>query len=122
MNGAGIIHDAEVAMVGRTSEDVDEVLGCGCFGMARETAEIFEPRHRLGGAAWFGPGPGGGRRLLESDFPHKDLSLVAAAAALEASLTVHVAVGTDIIHLHPSVAPEALAPRAIWIFAVRGPG
>ena len=49
-----------------------------------------------------------GRRLLESDFPHKDLSLVAVAAALEVPLTVHVAVGTDIIHLHPSVAPEAL--------------
>jgi hypothetical protein len=95
MNGAGIIHDAEVAMVGRTSEDVDEVLGCGCFGMARETAEF------LNGAVQ-------GRRLLESDFPHKDLSLLAAAAALEVPLTVHVAVGTDIIHLHPSVAPEAL--------------
>ena len=49
MNGAGIIHDAEVAMVGRTSEDVDEVLGCGRFGMARETAEFLNARHRLGG-------------------------------------------------------------------------
>ena len=50
MNGAGIIHDAEVAMVGRTSEDVDEVLGCGRFGMARETAEFLNARHCLGGA------------------------------------------------------------------------
>jgi hypothetical protein len=55
-----------------------------------------------------GLGQAVGRRLLESDFPHKDLSLVAAAAALETPLTVHVAVGTDIIHLHPSVNPEAL--------------
>ncbi len=47
MNGAGIIHDAEVAMVGRTSEDVDEVLGCGRFGMARETAEFLN-----GAIAW----------------------------------------------------------------------
>lgn len=108
MNGAGIIHDAEVAMVGRTSEDVDEVLGCGCFGMARETAEFLNRAIAWGAELGLGLGQAVGRRLLESDFPHKDLSLVAAAAALEVPLTVHVAVGTDIIHLHPSVAPEAL--------------
>ena len=108
MNGAGIIHDAEVAMVGRTSEDVDEVLGCGCFGMARETAEFLNGAIAWGAKQGLGLGQAVGRRLLESDFPHKDLSLLAAAAALEVPLTVHVAVGTDIIHLHPSVAPEAL--------------
>jgi len=108
MNGAGIIHDAEVAMVGRTSEDVDEVLGCGCFGMARETAEFLNGAIAWGAKLGLGLGQAVGQRLLESDFPHKDLSLVAAAAALEVPLTVHVAVGTDIIHLHPSVAPEAL--------------
>jgi len=108
MNGAGIIHDAEVAMVGRTSEDVDEVLGCGQFGMARETAEFLNGAIAWGAKAGLGLGQAVGRRLLESDFPHLDLSLVAAAAALEAPLTVHVAVGTDIIHLHPSVDPEAL--------------
>lgn len=108
MNGAGIIHDAEVAMVGRTSEDVDEVLGSGCFGMARETAEFLNRAIAWGAKLGLGLGQAVGRRLLESDFPHKDLSLVAAAAAREVPLTVHVAVGTDIIHLHPSVAPEAL--------------
>jgi hypothetical protein len=108
MNGAGIIHDAEVAMVGRTSEDVDEVLGCGCFGMARETAEFLNRAIAWGAQLGLGLGQAVGRRLLERDFPHKDLSLAAAAAALEVPLTVHVAVGTDIIHLHPSVAPEAL--------------
>jgi len=108
MNGAGIIHDAEVAMVGRTSEDVDEVLGCGCFGMARETAEFLNGTIAWGAQLGLGLGQAVGRRLLESDFLHKGLSLVAAAAAQEVPLTVHVAVGTDIIHLHPSVAPEAL--------------
>jgi hypothetical protein len=108
LNGAGIIHDAEVAMVGRTSEDVDEVLGCGAFGMARETAEFLNAAIAWGAEQGLGLGQAVGRRLLESDFPHKDLSLVAAAAALEVPLTVHVAVGTDIIHLHPSVDPEAL--------------
>ena len=108
MNGAGIIHDAEVAMVGRTSEDVDEVLGCGQFGMARETAEFLNGAIAWGASQGLGLGEAVGRRLVESDFPHKDLSLVAAAASLEVPLTVHVAVGTDIIHLHPSVSPEAL--------------
>lgn len=108
LNGAGIIHDAEVAMVGRTSEDVDEVLGCGAFGMAKETAEFLNAAIAWGAQNGLGLGEAVGRRLLESDFPHRDLSLVAAAAALEVPLTVHVAVGTDIIHLHPSVAPEAL--------------
>ena len=108
MNGAGIIHDAEVAMVGRTSEDVDEVLGCGQFGMARETAEFLNAAIAWGARQGLGLGQAVGRRLVESDFPHRDLSLVGMAAALEVPLTVHVAVGTDIIHLHPSVDPEAL--------------
>lgn len=108
LNGAGIIHDAEVAMVGRTSEDVDEVLGCGRFGMARETAEFLNGAIAWGAKEGLGLGQAVGRRLQASDFPHKDLSLVGMAAALEVPLTVHVAVGTDIIHLHPSVSPEAL--------------
>jgi hypothetical protein len=108
MNGAGIIHDAEVAMVGRTSEDVDRDLGGGRFGMARETAEFLNGAITWGANEGLGLGQAVGRRLLSSNFPHQDLSLVAAAAALDTPLTVHVAVGTDIIHLHPSVAPEAL--------------
>jgi hypothetical protein len=108
LNGAGIIHDAEVALAGRTSEDVDEVLGCGAFGMARETAEFLNGAIAWGARQGLGLGQAVGRQLLSSDFPHKDLSLVAAAAALDVPLTVHVAVGTDIIHLHPSVDPEAL--------------
>jgi hypothetical protein len=108
LNGAGIIHDAEVAMVGRTSEDVDEVLGCGAFGMAKETAEFLNAAIAWGGQNGLGLGEAVGRQLIESSFPHQDLSLVATARALEVPLTVHVAVGTDIIHLHPSVAPEAL--------------
>jgi hypothetical protein len=108
MNGAGIIHDAEVAMVGRTSEDVDEVLGSGAFGMARETAEFLNAAIAWGASQGLGLGQAVGRRLVESDFPHRDLSLVGMAASLEVPLTVHVAVGTDIIHLHPSVDPEAL--------------
>jgi hypothetical protein len=108
LNGAGIVHDAEIAMAGQTSEDVDEVLGCGRFGMAQETGEFLNSAISWGAGQNMGMGEAVGRRLLESDFPYKDQSLLAAAAALEVPLTVHVAVGTDIIHLHPSVDPEAL--------------
>jgi hypothetical protein len=108
LNGAGIVHDAEIAMAGQTSEDVDEVLGCGRFGMAKETGEFLNRAISWGAAQKIGLGEAVGRRLSESDFPYKDLSLLAAAAELEVPLTVHVAVGTDIIHLHPSVDPEAL--------------
>lgn len=108
MNGAGIIHDAEIAMVGRTSEDVDQDLGCGRFGMAQETAEFLNAAISWGAKEGLGLGEAVGRRLKEADFPYKHLSLINAAAELGVPVTVHVAVGTDIIHLHPSVDPEAL--------------
>jgi hypothetical protein len=108
LNGAGIIHDAEIAMAGQTSEDVDQELGCGRFGMAKETAEFLNGAIAAGAGEGLGLGQAVGRRLWESDFPYKDLSLLARAAALDLPVTVHVAVGTDIIHLHPSVDPEAL--------------
>jgi hypothetical protein len=108
VNGAVIIHDAEIAMVGRTSEDVDQVLGQGQFGMARETAEFLNGATAWGAREGLGLGEAVGRRLRESDFPHKGLSLLAAAAGQEIPATVHVAVGTDIIHLHPSCNPGAL--------------
>ncbi len=108
LNGAGIIHDAEIAMVGHTSEDVDQELGCGRFGMARETAEFLNEAISWGGRAGLGLGQAVGRRLRENDLPFKDLSLLVAALEHDLPVTVHVAVGTDIIHLHPSVDPEAL--------------
>jgi hypothetical protein len=108
LNGAGIIHDAELAMGGCTSEDVEQELGCGRFGMAQETAEFLNSAIAWGAGQGLGLGEAVGRRLLAAAFPHQDLSLVAAAADLGVPLTVHVAVGTDIIHLHPSVDPAAL--------------
>lgn len=108
MNGAGIIHDAEIAMAGCTSEDVDQELGCGRFGMARETAEFLNEAISKGGRTGLGLGQAVGRRLAASNFPFKNLSLLAMAMAHDVPVTVHVAVGTDIIHLHPSVDPEAL--------------
>jgi hypothetical protein len=108
LNGAGIVHDAEIAMVGRTSEDVDQGLGEGQFGMAQETGEFINAAISWGVAQNLGLGEAVGRRLLDSDFPFKGLSLLAVAAELGLPLTVHVAVGTDTIHLHPSVDAAAL--------------
>ena len=108
LNGAGIVHDAEVAMVGCTSEDVEQELGCGRFGMARETAEFLNGAIAWGAREGLGLGEAVGRKLLAAEFTHQDLSVLATAAELELPLTVHVAVGTDIIHIHPSLDPEAL--------------
>jgi hypothetical protein len=120
MNGAGIVHDAEIAMAGRTSEDVDCTLGKGEFGMARETATFLNEAISWGAKQQLGLGEAVGRRLVEGAYPFNSLSLCATAAELELPLTVHVAVGTDIIHLHPSVDPEALGAtthRDFRIFA-----
>jgi hypothetical protein len=122
VNGAVIIHDAEVAMVGRTSEDVDQVLGSGQFGMARETAEFLNEATIWGAREGLGLGQAVGRRLHGSDFPFKNLSLLASAASLNLPVTVHVAVGTDIIHLHPSCNPAALGEtthRDFRVFAAQ---
>jgi hypothetical protein len=108
LNGAVIIHDTEIAMVGRTSEEVDQVLGSGQFGMARETAEFLNEATTWGAQEGLGLGEAVARRLNHGDFPYKHLSLLAAAATKDVPVTVHVAVGADIIHLHPSLDPAAL--------------
>ena len=103
LNGAGVIHDTELALAGKTSEDVAERLGGGAFGMARETAEFINGAvaegYRRGGV---GLGAAVGEALLQSGAPHTDASLLAQAAALGVPATVHVALGTDIIHMHPT--------------------
>ena len=101
LNGAGIVHDAEIAMVGRTSEEVADVLGAGAFGAARETGEVLNGAICRGAEKNIGLGEAVGEVLLEQDFPYNDLSLLAQARKLDIPVTVHVAVGTDIIHIHP---------------------
>lgn len=108
LNGAGIVHDTEIAMVGRTSEDVDQVLGSGAFGAAKETGEFINEAITKGMAAGQGIGEALGDSLLESGFPHLEMSLVASARRLKIPLTVHVAIGTDIIHIHPTANGAAI--------------
>ena len=107
MNGAGIIHDLELAMQGQTSEDVAASLGDGSFGMARETGEFLGRAIKTAGEKKMGLGAAVGAAILAADFPHRDKSLLAACARLDIPVTVHVALGTDIVHMHPDFDPAA---------------
>ena len=108
LNGAGIVHDFELAVAGQTSEDVDEGLGRGAFGMAQETGEVVNRAIVEGDRDGLGLGAAVGRQLQASAPPHLHLSLLAAAYRLGLPATVHVAVGTDIVHMHPACDPGAV--------------
>ena len=116
MNGAGIIHDFEVALSGATSEEVEDALGPGRFGMAEETGTLLNAAINQGVAAGKGIGQAVGERLLELSPQHTALSLVAAAARLGVPVTVHVAIGTDIIHMHPAASGAALGEGSLRDF------
>lgn len=103
MNGAGIIHDLEIAMVGATSEDVDSELHLGRFGMARETGEFLNRAIKEGADKGKGLGYSVGKKMLDEGFPYNEYSLLAGAVRMGITVTVHVAIGTDIIHIHPAV-------------------
>ncbi len=118
LNGAGIIHDAEIAMVGRTSEEVADVLGAGAFGAAKETGEVLNGAIRRGADANIGLGQAVGEVLLEENFPHNDQSILAQARKMDIPVTVHVAVGTDIIHIHPSADGSATGKTSHHDFRV----
>ena len=107
MNGAGIIHDAEMALAGMTSEDVAASLSDGSFGMSHETADFLNRAIAQESKKGLGLGAAVGRALLRVEAPHLEQSILAAGARLKVPVTVHVALGTDIIHLHPSVDPAA---------------
>ncbi len=108
MNGAGIVHDFELAVAGQTSEDVAEGLGSGEFGMARETGEEINRAIVEGDRDGLGLGAALGRDLAARKPPHLEVSLLAAAHRLGLTATVHVALGTDIVHMHPACDPAAV--------------
>jgi hypothetical protein len=115
MNGAGIIHDFEIALSGGTSEDVDESLGRGRFGMAAETAELNDVIRR-GAEAGQGIGQAVGAHLAALNPPFARVSLAATAHRLGIPLTVHVALGTDVIHMHPEASGAALGEASLRDF------
>ena len=111
LNGAGIIHDFELALIGRTSEDVDKEILTGAFGMAEETGSMLNQAIKSAGPEE-GIGAAVGRMIQNGDFPYKGKSLLAAGRRLEIPVTVHVAIGTDIIHMHPSFDGRATGEAA----------
>jgi hypothetical protein len=114
-NGSGAIHDLELAETGATSEEVADTIRDGSFGMVHETCE------RMNAAAAAGARHGGlghalGKLLAEGKAPHKDSSLFAAAYRAGIPATVHVAVGTDTVHMHPQADGAAIGAASLADF------
>lgn len=116
LNGAGVIHDFEIALSGSTSEDVDEALGPGRFGMAEETGRLLNQAINAGVAQGLGLGQAVAAYLGTNRPPFAHLSVIAACARLEIPVTVHVAIGTDIIHMHPDASGAALGEGSLRDF------
>jgi len=102
LNGAGAIHDTEIAMIGGTSEDVAAGIKDGTFGMSAETSAFINEAVNIGVIDNLGFGEAVGARIISDKLPHADISILAAASKLGIPATVHIAVGTDIVHIHPS--------------------
>lgn len=120
LNGAGAIHDTEIALFGRTSEDVVTGLKEGSFGMGAETAEFVNSAAVAGYKAGLGFGESLGMKIAELDTTGSRMSLLAAASSAGIPATVHVALGTDIVHMHPSADGDAIggcSMRDFLIFA-----
>jgi hypothetical protein len=116
MNGAGIIHDFEIALSGGTSEDVDEALGPGRFGMAEETGRLLNEIIRGAAGREQGLGQAVAAYLAERNPEHAHCSLAVAAHRLGIPLTAHVALGTDIIHMHPHASGAAIGDASLRDF------
>jgi hypothetical protein len=117
MNGAGAIHDYELARIGATTESVARYIRSGEFGLWKETGELNDwiaEAARLG----LGLGENVGRRIEESEFPHRALSVLAAAWRLSVPATVHVGVGYDILHEHPNCDGAALGEASYRDFLI----
>lgn len=116
MNGATSIHDFEIALAGKTSEDVQEGLNKGTFGMAGETGAMMNEALASGDADGLGAGWALGRYILEKRLPHRDASLLAQAVRMRMPATVHIAIGTDVIHQHPQADGRVLGQTTMADF------
>jgi hypothetical protein len=117
MNGAGAIHDYELARFGATTESVDRYIRSGEFGLWRETGELND-WIREAAAKQLGLGENVGRRIAESDYPHRDLSVFAAGWRAGVPVTVHAGIGYDIIHEHPNCDGAALGDASYRDFLI----
>ncbi len=116
LNGAGVIHDVEIALIGETSEDVGESLRDGSFGFAQETGKLINTSLLKGKEKGWGFGEAVMEGLQKSNPPFASYSLLCAASEKGIPVTVHIAIGTDIIHTHPGVDGEALGKASLLDF------
>ncbi len=116
MNGSAMIHDFEIALVGATSEDVDATLGSGGFGMAEETGRLINDAVRAGANANIGMGEAVGMHLQLMRPDHAGKSLLHSAYEAGVPVTVHVAIGTDIVHIHPSADGASIGQTTLHDF------
>jgi hypothetical protein len=116
INGAAMIHDFEIALAGATSEDVEEALGPGQFGMADETGRLLNGAVNDGVGAGLGIGQAVGQFLHRRQPQFAKSSVLAEAARLGIPVTVHVAIGTDIIHMHPAASGSAIGEGSLRDF------
>ena len=117
MNGAGPIHDWELALIGATTESVARYIQSGEFGLWEETGRMNDVI-RARSSSRLGIGEALGRAILDGAFPHRDVSVLAAAVRLGVPLTVHVGVGYDIIHEHPNCDGAALGATSYRDFLI----
>lgn len=118
INGAVAIHDAELALFGATSENVDRGLKQGTFGMARDTATFYNQAIQCGQQERLGAGESLGRALLEQNPPYGHLSLLMQSYRLGIPTTIHIAIGTDIVHMHPVANGAALGDTSLRDFRI----
>jgi hypothetical protein len=115
-NGACIVHDFELSFAGRTSEDVGKELCSGTFGMARETGRYLNRSVKEGIKKGYGLGRAVGKMIYRSKFKFREGSIFASAHELNIPATVHVAIGTDIIHMHPDADGAAIGEASFRDF------
>ena len=118
LNGAGIIHDTEIAMNGETSEDVDSALKDGNFGMAEETSKFLNNAILSGYNEKLGLGEAVGKFLNNSDFKFLEYSIINMAYQYNVPVTVHVAIGTDIIHMSNFCRGDAVGDASLRDFKI----
>jgi hypothetical protein len=118
MNGAASIHDFEIALIGETSEDVGTNIATGKFGMWEETGRYMNEAVKAVRDDHEGMGKALARKLMELKAPHLDVSIIAAGIRLNVPVTVHVAIGTDIIHQHPQADGAALGEASFTDFRI----
>jgi len=116
LNGAGIIHDFELAYMGETSEDVAASLKDGSFGMGEETGAFINAAIIEGTRLNLGVGAAVGNAIVNNHLPYRRLSILATASRLGIPVTCHIAIGTDIIHMHPKADGKALGDCSLRDF------